>query len=92
MWMEMRGKVGYESCTDMKGNYSCHDGGYIRFYYLIRFHVVQGLVRGGESPPVEPLHLLWWRRPTAAVGRQKGSYPESATKQKDFGGSQLIFH
>jgi hypothetical protein len=26
------------------------------------------------------------------VGRQKGSYPESATKQTDFGGSQLIFY
>ena len=76
----------------MEGNYSCHDGGYIRPYYLIQFLVVQGLVRDGESPQVEPLHLLWWRRPTAAVDRQKGSYPKSATKQKDFGGSQLIFH
>ena len=74
----------------MEGNYSCHDGGYIRPYYSIQLHVVEGLVLDGESPAVE-LHLLWWRRPTAAVGRRKGSYPESATKQKDFGGSQLLF-
>ena len=55
---EMRGKVGNESYTDMEGNYFCHDGGYIRPYYLIRLHVVQGHVRDGESPPVEPLHLV----------------------------------
>lgn len=55
---ETRDKVENESYTDMEENYSCHDGGYIRPYYLIRFHVVQGLVRDGVSPPVEPLHLL----------------------------------
>jgi hypothetical protein len=54
----MDDKMGDESYTDMEGNYSCHDGEYNRSYYLIRFHVVQGLVRDGESPPAEPLHLL----------------------------------
>ena len=53
----MRGKVGMRMrvYTDMEGNYSCHDGGYIRPYYLIQLHVVEGLVRDGESPPVDLL-------------------------------------
>ena len=72
----------------MEGNYFCHDGGYVRPYYLIRFHVVEGLLRGGESPPVEP-HPLAADPP---VGRQKGLYPESVSKQRDLGGTQLILH
>lgn len=68
----------------MEENYSCHDDGYVRPYYSIRLHVVQGLLHGDEFLAVElPL------RPMAGGGRRKGSYPESETRQKDFGGSQL---
>jgi hypothetical protein len=77
----------------MEGNYSCHDGEYVRPCYLNQFHVVQGLARDGESLPVERPLLLIRRKPTAAVGHQKGSYPKSATKQRDFGDNQLeVFH
>lgn len=75
----------------MEGNYSCRDGEYIRPYYLVRLHVVQGLLRDGVGLPVDPPPMLTRRRPTAEVDHQKGSYPESATKQKDFGGSQLRY-
>lgn len=81
-----------DESANMEGNYSCRDGEYIQFYCLIRFHVVQGLVHDGECLLVELPPQLIWTRPTAAVGHQRGSYPESATKQKDFGGSQLYFH